>query len=420
MTSHARQQRDALLRVAVPNKGSLSAAAARDAREAGYRQRHDSKKLTVARPRQRRGVLLPAPARHRAVRRRGHPRRRHHRPRPAARLRAPRPRRSLPLGFGAVAVPLRGPAGHARLARRPRPASGSRRRTSASYAVTWRSAASRPRWSGSTARSRRSIQLGVADVIADVVETGSTLQGGRARARRRRDPGVRGGADHPRRRRGADRLRGVPAPPRRRPGRPRLRDDGLRHARATGSRTAVALTPGLESPTVSPLHREGWVAVRAMVPRGGQPAADGRALRARCPRRSCSPTSMPAGSEASAPLPVTLPHTWRPRGVRVALLGGRHRADGPGRRGLDRHRRATSAASSPRSSGPPWSSSAILLFITYYALVRCKVVASGDRADGGQRLPHAAFRVVPGDRPVAAPRGARGPPSTSPTAPRSR
>jgi ATP phosphoribosyltransferase len=30
---------------------------------------------------------------------------------------------------------------------------------------------------------------------------------------------------------------------------------------------AVAVTPGLESPTVSPLHTQGWVAVRAMVPR---------------------------------------------------------------------------------------------------------------------------------------------------------
>jgi ATP phosphoribosyltransferase len=30
---------------------------------------------------------------------------------------------------------------------------------------------------------------------------------------------------------------------------------------------AVALTPGIESPTISPLHREGWLAVRAMVPR---------------------------------------------------------------------------------------------------------------------------------------------------------
>ena len=31
--------------------------------------------------------------------------------------------------------------------------------------------------------------------------------------------------------------------------------------------TATALTPGIESPTVSPLRREGWVAVQAMVRR---------------------------------------------------------------------------------------------------------------------------------------------------------
>ncbi|GAB3804077.1 hypothetical protein GCM10027605_27330 [Micromonospora zhanjiangensis] len=31
---------------------------------------------------------------------------------------------------------------------------------------------------------------------------------------------------------------------------------------------ASALTPGIESPTVSALHREGWVAVNAMVLRG--------------------------------------------------------------------------------------------------------------------------------------------------------
>ena len=35
------------------------------------------------------------------------------------------------------------------------------------------------------------------------------------------------------------------------------------------SLAAVALTPGIESPTISPLHREGWVAVRSMVPRDG-------------------------------------------------------------------------------------------------------------------------------------------------------
>ncbi len=30
---------------------------------------------------------------------------------------------------------------------------------------------------------------------------------------------------------------------------------------------AVAITPGIESPTVSPLHENGWSAVRSMVPR---------------------------------------------------------------------------------------------------------------------------------------------------------
>jgi ATP phosphoribosyltransferase len=35
--------------------------------------------------------------------------------------------------------------------------------------------------------------------------------------------------------------------------------------RADALDRATALTPGIESPTVSPLHREGWVAVQAMV-----------------------------------------------------------------------------------------------------------------------------------------------------------
>ncbi|MEV6848640.1 ATP phosphoribosyltransferase [Actinoplanes sp. NPDC051411] len=37
--------------------------------------------------------------------------------------------------------------------------------------------------------------------------------------------------------------------------------------RADLMETATSLTPGIESPTVSPLHREGWVAVQAMVRR---------------------------------------------------------------------------------------------------------------------------------------------------------
>ena len=92
-------------------------------------------------------------------------------------------------------------------------------------------------------------------------------QGG-ARDVRRPDPGVRGGADHARQR-DARRARRVPAPAGGRDGRAQLRDDGLRHPRRSRSAEAVALTPGIESPTVSPLHREGWVAVRAMVPRAG-------------------------------------------------------------------------------------------------------------------------------------------------------
>ena len=112
-----------------------------------------------------------------------------------------------------------------------------------------------------------SVQLGVADVIADVVETGSTLrQAGLeivgdvileseavlvSRADAAEPPGARG----------------VPAPAAGRPGGPLLRDDGLRHPRRARVEEAVALTPGIESPTVSPLHREGWVAVRSMVPR---------------------------------------------------------------------------------------------------------------------------------------------------------
>ncbi len=37
--------------------------------------------------------------------------------------------------------------------------------------------------------------------------------------------------------------------------------------RVEGLDSAVTVTPGVESPTVSPLHDKGWVAVRAMVPR---------------------------------------------------------------------------------------------------------------------------------------------------------
>ncbi len=113
-----------------------------------------------------------------------------------------------------------------------------------------------------------SIQLGVADVIADVVETGSTLKAAgleivgevilesEAVLITRSDISEPTGFEIFKR-----------------------RLDGVLVARTyvmmdydiaeSAVEDAVALTPGLEGPTMSPLHREGWVAVRAMVPRAG-------------------------------------------------------------------------------------------------------------------------------------------------------
>jgi ATP phosphoribosyltransferase len=111
------------------------------------------------------------------------------------------------------------------------------------------------------------ITLGVADVIADVVETGSTLrqQGlevfgdpillSEAVLIQRADSRSQGALDVL-----ARRLQGVITA----------------HSyvmmdydiRVELVEQACALTPGLESPTVSPLHDKGYAAVRAMVPRG--------------------------------------------------------------------------------------------------------------------------------------------------------
>jgi ATP phosphoribosyltransferase len=126
-------------------------------------------------------------------------------------------------------------------------------------------AAVHPRPAGA---AETSIQLGVADVIADVVETGSTLR--QAGLEVVLDPILdseavlitRAGAASPG---GFDvfqrRIEGVLVA--------RsyvMMDYDIRVERVE---EAVALTPGIESPTVSPLHREGWVAVRSMVPRAG-------------------------------------------------------------------------------------------------------------------------------------------------------
>ncbi|MFR9726385.1 ATP phosphoribosyltransferase [Streptomyces sp. MS19] len=110
------------------------------------------------------------------------------------------------------------------------------------------------------------IQLGVAEVIADVVETGTTLRNAgleiigapilesEAVVIRR----VGGESQEVKVRQFLRRLQGVLVARRY-----VMMDYDIR---AELVDKAVSLTPGLESPTVSPLHDQGWLAVRSMVP----------------------------------------------------------------------------------------------------------------------------------------------------------
>ena len=110
------------------------------------------------------------------------------------------------------------------------------------------------------------IRLGVADVIADVVSTGATLrQAGlepvgkpllESSALLVRRIGAPGG---PAANQLLRRLQGVLVARRY----VMLAYD----VRVDQVEAACDLTPGIESPTISPLHREGWVAVQAMVSR---------------------------------------------------------------------------------------------------------------------------------------------------------
>ncbi|MCZ7375387.1 ATP phosphoribosyltransferase [Micromonospora sp. WMMC250] len=108
------------------------------------------------------------------------------------------------------------------------------------------------------------VRLGVADVIADVVETGATLR--QAGLVVFGEPLLRSSAvlvrradapAHPQAEQLLRRLHGVLVA---------RRYVMLAYDVPAGLLDrASGLTPGIESPTVSPLHREGWVAVQAMV-----------------------------------------------------------------------------------------------------------------------------------------------------------
>jgi ATP phosphoribosyltransferase len=252
------------IRVAVPNKGSLSEPASQMLTEAGYRQRGDSRELVLVdaendteffflRPRDiavyvgsgqldigitGEDLLLDSGADAEAI---------------------------LPLGFGASTFRFAGLPGESKTVA---DLAGRRIATAypgvlASYLAEREIEASVIRLDGAV---ETSVRLGVADAIADVVSTGTTL----------RNAGLSiFGAPLLESQAVLIRRTGSPASPRVEQLVRRL--EGVIIARQYVLmdydvpddlvEKTVAITPGIESPTVSPLHERGWSAVRSMVPR---------------------------------------------------------------------------------------------------------------------------------------------------------
>ncbi|GAA3288111.1 ATP phosphoribosyltransferase [Arthrobacter citreus] len=250
-----------MLRVAVPNKGSLSESASAMLSEAGYRQRRDSRELVLVdpdndieffflRPRDiavyvgagtldvgitGRDLFLDAEV-------------------DAEEL--------MQLGFAKSTFRFAGPAGDFTAVEQ---LEGKRLATSydgllRNYLADRGINASVVRLDGAV---ESSVRLGVADAIADVVETGTTLRA--AGMEIFGEPilnseailiGRRGASPA-----GVDvlirRLRGVQVAHQY-----VMMDYDVRRELVD---QAAALTPGLESPTVSPLQDSGWVAVRSMI-----------------------------------------------------------------------------------------------------------------------------------------------------------
>jgi ATP phosphoribosyltransferase len=253
-----------MLRIAVPNKGALSESASAMLRESGYRQRASTRELVLADPQN--GVEFFFL-----------------RPRDIAvyvgsgTLDVGITGRDLLLDSGADAsevMSLGFGASTFRFAARPGAVADVKdiagRRVATSYAGLVRRHlqdrgvdADVVRLDGAV---ETSVSLGVADVIADVVETGTTLRG--AGLEVFGEPILHSEAVLVRRTGAAEdpavevlqrRLQGVLVARRY-----VMMDYDVR---VDLVEPACALTPGLESPTVSPLHDKGWVAVRAMVPR---------------------------------------------------------------------------------------------------------------------------------------------------------
>lgn len=253
-----------MLRIAVPNKGSLSGPAAAMLHEAGYRQRKESKELVLfdsandveffyLRPRD---IAIYVAS---------------------GRLDIGITGRDLLLDSGASAeeiLQLGFARSTFRYAARPGTASSVADLGGMTVATSYEGVVEKHLADNGVAATvvhldgavETAIQLGVAQVIADVVETGTSLRN--AGLETFGEPimaseavvvrPVGAPADDPKVRKFLRRLQGVLVARRY-----VMMDYDIR---AEHVERAVALTPGLESPTVSPLHHEGWVAVRAMVP----------------------------------------------------------------------------------------------------------------------------------------------------------
>ncbi|MFF3754383.1 ATP phosphoribosyltransferase [Streptomyces sp. NPDC002018] len=253
-----------MLRIAVPNKGSLSGPASAMLHEAGYQQRKESKELVLVDPDNEVEFFYL-------------------RPRDIAiyvssgRLDIGITGRDLLLDSGANAeeiLPLGFARSTFRYATKAGTAGGVEDFDGMTVATSYEGIVAKHLADNGVDASvvhldgavETAIELGVAQVIADVVETGTSLRNAglevigepimTSEAVVIRRTGA--GANEPKVQQFLRRLQGVLV------ARTYVMMDY--DCRAEHLERAVALTPGLESPTVSPLHNEGWVAVRAMVP----------------------------------------------------------------------------------------------------------------------------------------------------------
>ncbi|MEV4032088.1 ATP phosphoribosyltransferase [Streptomyces umbrinus] len=259
-----------MLRIAVPNKGSLSGPAGEMLHEAGYQQRREAKELRIVDPENEVEFFYL-------------------RPRDIAiyvssgKLDIGITGRDLLIDSGANAEPIL-PLGFARstfrFAGKPGTAAGLADLAGKTVATSYEGIVAKYLADHGVDASvvhldgavETAIELGVAEVIADVVETGTSLRNAglevfgdpimksEAVVIRRTGAEAAGATEEtePKVQQFLRRLQGVLV------ARTYVMMDY--DCRVEQLEKAVALTPGLESPTVSPLHNEGWVAVRAMVP----------------------------------------------------------------------------------------------------------------------------------------------------------